>query len=506
MNTELWATIRRMHSVDRQSISEIARQLRIHRQTVRRALEYVSGPPGNEARGAATTGKLEPFKAYMAERLKEYPALTAAKLQLEITRQGYSGGYTIIKEYLRETRPGRQRGVFLRLETLPGEYAQVDWAHTGHVTIGNARRALSCFVMVLSYSRMMYIEFTLSQRVEDFIAAHVNAFRYFGGIPRKINYDNLKSVVITRIGSDIRFNSRFMDFAGYYLFKPVPCGVRKANEKGKVENGIKYVRSSLLAGTKVISREQIQGLAQTWLTETANSRRHASTGERPTERFERERWLLMKQPPNEYDCSIAASGRATSQALVWFDGNRYSVPSGFAYKTLTIKATSERVAIYAGTRILTMHARSYEKNRVIENPKHYEGLLAQRKKARMSKLVESFLSLAPESAAYLRGLVRAELNLQVQLDKIQGMLNKYGVADVKIALSRALAYGAFGAHYIQNIIVQQRAARNIAEPEPLVLAKKPEWNDLTVAESDLSLYDSLFETEAGNGGKTKPKQ
>jgi hypothetical protein len=136
------------------------------------------------------------------------------------------------------------------------------------------------------------------------------------------------------------------------------------------------------------------------------------TGERPTDHFEREHWLLMKLPPNEYDCSIAASGRAISQALVWFDGNRYSVQGGFAYKTLTIKATSERVAIYASTRILTMPARSYEKNRVIENPKHYEGLLAQRKKARMSKLVESFSSLAPESTAYLKELVAAELNLQ----------------------------------------------------------------------------------------------
>lgn len=506
MNTDLWATIRRMHSIDKQSISEIARQLRIHRQTVRRALEYVSGPPDNEARGAAAAGKLEPYKAYIAERLKEYPALTAAKLLLEISRQGYGGSYTILKEYLRENRPGRHREVFLRLETLPGEFAQVDWAHTGNVIVGNARRALSCFVMVLSYSRMMYIEFTLSQRVEDFIAAHVNAFRYFGGIPRKINYDNLKSVVITRIGSDIRFNSKFMDFAGHCLFKPIPCGVRKANEKGKVENGIKYLRSSLLAGKKIISREQAQAEAQAWLAETANVRRHASTGERPVDRFERERWLLMKLPPNEYDCSIVATGRATSQALVWFDGNRYSVPSGFAYKTLTLKASPERVSVYSGTRILASHARSYEKNRVMENPKHYEGLLAQRKKARMSKRVESFLSLTPESAAYLKGLVAAELNLQVQLDKIQGMLNKYGVADVKIALSRALAYGAYGAHYIQNIIVQQRAARNITEPEPLVLVKKPEWNDLAVEESDLSVYDSLFETEGGDGGKTEPKQ
>jgi len=505
MDNELWATIRRMREVEHLSISEISRLLRIHRKTVRRALEYVSAPPGNESRERGVAGKLEPFKPYITERLKEYPNLTGAKLLLEIGKQGYSGGYTILKDYLQDNRPGRKPDVFLRIETQPGEYAQVDWANTGHLTIGNARRQLSCFVMVLSYSRMMYIEFTLSQRIEDFIAAHVNAFQFFGGIPRKINYDNLKTVVLSRVGQDIRFNSKFMDFAGYYLFKPVPCGVRKANEKGKVENGIKYLRSSFLDGQTISSREQIQSEALRWLEEIANTRKHGSTNERPIDRFEKERALLMSLPLNQYDCSIAASARATNQSLVWFDGNRYSVPCGFTHKTLTIKATSMQVAVYAGTRILTSHARCYEKNRVIENPKHYEGLLAQRKKARMSKLVESFLNLAPECSVYLKGLVSAELNLQSQLEKIQDMLNKYGKADVKIAISRALKYQAFGAHYIQNIIVQQRAARNIAEPQSITLAKKPQWNDLAVEESDLALYDNLFEEEPTDGGTTKPK-
>ena len=202
MDSELWGTIRRMRTVDKQSISAIARQLRIHRDTVRRALASEAGPPPNEARGRLPAYKLDQFIRYITDRLKEYPDLTAAKILLEIRKQGYRGGYTILKEYIRELRPATAPAAFLRLETQPGEFAQVDWANIGSISIGNARRQLSCFVMVLSYSRMMYLEFTLSQRTEDFLAAHVNAFRYFGGVPQSINYDNLKTVVLSRVGSE----------------------------------------------------------------------------------------------------------------------------------------------------------------------------------------------------------------------------------------------------------------------------------------------------------------
>lgn len=493
MDSELWGTIRRMCTVDKQSISAIARQLRIHRDTVRRALASEAGPPANEARGRLPACKLGQFSRYIADRLKEYPHLTASKILLEIRKQGYSGGYTILKEHIRELRPDTAPTAFLRLETQPGEFGQVDWANIGSVIIGNARRQLSCFVMILSYSRMMYLEFTLSQRTEDFMAAHVNAFRYFGGIPQSINYDNLKTVVLSRVGSDIRFNPRFMDFAGYYLFKPVPCGVRKANEKGKVESGIKYVRTAFLAGRVISSHAQVQAEAERWLAEECNVRVHGTTRERPVDRSEADRARLTPLPANDYDCAITASARATSQALVSFDANRYSVPSGFAGRTLTIKAWPRRVLVYSGARQLASHVRCYEKYRVIEDPRHYAGLLAQRRKARMSKLVESFLALGIDCKAYLKGLAASELNLRGQLDKIMAMAGQYGRAEVIPAISRALAHNAYGAHFIENIVLQQRAARNMPAPQQVVLAKKPHWTRLAVEETDMGLYDQLFE-------------
>jgi transposase len=496
MDSELWATIRRMREVDKQSISAISRQLHIHRDTVRRALASIASPPANEARGRLAEDKLGPFTRYIGDRLKEYPDLTGSKLLLEIRKQGYRGGYTILKEYVRDLRPASAPGAFLRLETQPGEYSQVDWANIGSVQIGNARRQLSCFVMVLSYSRMMYLEFTLSQRLEDFIAAHVNAFRYFGGVPQIINYDNLKTVVLSRVGADIRFHTRFMDFAGYYLIKPVPCGIRKANEKGKVESGIKYVRSAFLAGRVISSHAQAQAEAEVWLKDECNVRIHGSTHERPIDRFEADRIRLTPLPANDYDCAIAASARATSQALVHFDSNRYSVPFAYAGRILTIKAWPRRVTVYSGTRLVSAHVRCYEKYRVIEDPRHYDGLLAQRKKARLSKQVELFLALGPDCRAYLKGLAASELSLQSQLDKIMNMAAQYGNSDVNAAIARALRHGAYGAHFIQNIILQQRAARNMAEPQQVVLTKKPQWTQLAVEETDMALYDQLFEETA----------
>lgn len=334
---------------------------------------------------------------------------------------------------------------------------------------------------------------TLSQRTEDFMAAHVNAFRYFGGVPKHINYDNLKTVVLSRVGADIRFHPRFMDFAGYYLFKPVPCGVRKAHEKGKVESGIKYVRSAFLAGRVISSHAQVQAEAERWLAEECNVRIHGTTRERPLDCLETDRAGLMPLPANDYDCAATASARATSQAIVHFDSNRYTVPFGFAGRTLTIKAWPRRVAVYSGARLLASHVRCYEKYRVIEDPRHYAGLQAQRKKAQMSLLVESFLALGPDSREYLRGLSAAELSLQGQLGKIMSMAGQYGKDEVNLAIARALKHHAYGAHFIQNIILQQRAARNMPVPQPVVLTKKPQWTKVAVEETDMALYDQLFE-------------
>lgn len=497
MDSELWSTIRRLYEVEQLKKSAIARRLGIHEGTVRRALNSVHGPPpdrrGRPA-GLKLRSKLDAYKPYLEERLKTYPELSGTKLFKEIKAQGYPGGIAIVWKYVQGIRPSRSIDAYLRLETRPGEFAQVDWANVGTIPIGNAKRKLSCFAMVLSYSRMLYLEFTLSQRLEDFLACHMNALEFFGGVPAKINYDNLRTVVVTRIGQEIRFQKRFMDFAGLYLFDPVPCGVRKPHEKGKIESSIKYVRSAFLAGRAIVSFPDLQQEAVQWRDEEANVRIHGTTHERPIDRFRSEREHLHPLPSPEFDCAILEAVKATAQGLVHFQTNRYSVPSRLAGKTLTLRATPQEVEIYTdnGNRV-AHHLRSYEKYRVIEKPEHYEELLRERKKARAAKRVEMFLALAPECQAYLDGLLQAELQVAAHLDKIQDLILRYGKAEVMSAVLHALSHKAFGADYIERIVHQQRAARHEVEPQEISLLKKPDWAKITVEETNLSLYDELFE-------------
>ena len=409
-----------------------------------------------------------------------------------MTERGYQGGITRLRQFLITIRPSTHPTSFLLLETLPGEFAQVDWANIGMIQIGNSQHKLSCFVMVLSYSRMIYAELTLSQCLEDFMQAHVNAFTFFGGIPKKINYDNLKTVVLSRVGSDIRFHSHFMNMAGFYLFEPVPCGIRKAHEKGKVERGIQFIRTSWLAGRELVNYADLQADLKNWIINQANPRIHGTLHERPIVRFEDEQSRLQSLPQKPFDCAIVRFVAASSQALVYFQSNRYSVPHEFAGKSLTLKATTYLVQIYSGERRLATHTRCYEKNKTIENIEHYQRLLAERKKAQADKNVSYFLGLAPPCQEYLKGLVDSELHVQSHLEKIRKLIHVYGQDEVLRAVVHALSFNAYGAHYIERIVHQQRAARNMPEPQPLILHHKPQWTQLAVEETDLSVYDDLL--------------
>ena len=280
---------------------------------------------------------------------------------------------------------------------------------------------------------------------------------------KKILYDNLKTVVLSRLGNDIQFNPKFMEFAGVYLFEPRLCNPRRGNEKGKVECGIKYIRSSFLSGRETRTAwPAIKGEAAVWRDETANVRLHRTTRERPIDRFEKEKPLLGALSANDYDASIIRSAKATSQALIHFDGKKE----------------------------VAAHKRSYERG------------LAIKRKAHASKIKDSFLNLGELAKAYLDGLIKAELNLPHHLSQIMDWVRLYGKTEVLQAIDRALGFNAFGAPYLKNIILQQRAARGLKETPPIVIPAKPAWTQLSVEEQDLSLYDEMFEEEKVNVEET----
>jgi transposase len=489
MKPEVWAEIKRLAMFEKLTIAEIARRLLLDRKTVRRALRRDKCPVKQYPRRSSM---LDPFKPYMAERLQAHPRLPGTVLFQEIQKQGYTGKIRIVTEYLQKVRQDA-REVYLRIETAPGEQAQVDWANCGTLRVGKALRKLSCFVMVLSHSRLMYVEFTLSQCLEDFIQAHINAFHFMQGVPRKILYDNLKLVVLSRHGGHIQFNPKFMEFAALFGFEPVPCHIRRGNEKGKVENGIRYIRTSFLAGREMTSWQKIQSEARVWLDQVANMRLHRTTREKPIDLWQKEKPFLQILPNVRYDSSLLRCVRATHQAQVRFDGNVYSVPHRWAYRTLTLRANSTHVRLWAEAEEIAAHPRSYDRGAFIENPKHYEGLLARKRKAFSQHLQRQFLTLGDPAQEYLKGLLAQEIHPHRHIYRILDLASTYGREPVLAAIQQSLSAQAFGAAYIHNILLQTRAAQGQPEILPLSIPDKPHWNELFTEEPDLSVYDKLMD-------------
>jgi len=316
--------------------------------------------------------------------------------------------------------------------------------------------------MVLSFSRMLYIEFFPSQIIENFLAGHLHAFHYFQGVSKKIRYDNLKSVVVTRIGPNIQFNRRFMDFAAHYLFDPSACNIRSPHEKGRVENAVKYVKNNFLAGRTFDSLTDCNQQAALWIENTANGRLHGTTKTRPIDLFrEKEQPLLIPLPKTDYDTRIVSSVKSTAQSLVSFDTNRYSVPFTHASMILTLKADEQFVYIYDKERLIAEHTRSHQKHQIVENPAHTRGLLPARPQGAILKHRDAMMTLGEKAKQYLEDMTKTELNIAHQLKKISGLVDLFGKTEVAAAIEQAMTHRALGYEYLQNIILTNRRKRAI---------------------------------------------
>jgi transposase len=237
--------IRQMYQ-DGLSITEIARRTGKDRKTIRKWVQR-DDLPKRQKRSSYSI--LDPFKPFIQKKMRA-GVLNAAKMCRLLKEQGYTGKERIIRAYMSPLRPMVDSPATVRFETEPGRQAQVDWAEFGKVEVDGEVRTLYAFIMVLAYSRMLYVEFTTSTEMATFLRCHINAFRFFGGVPKEILYDNLKSVVKDRDENGRpRFNERFLDFAAYYGFQPRACLPYHAWTKGKVERPVRYLRENFFQGT-----------------------------------------------------------------------------------------------------------------------------------------------------------------------------------------------------------------------------------------------------------------
>lgn len=482
---ETYCKIRLYHGERGLSFAQIARELSIDPET---AAKYARAESFRPRRSAKRRSKLDPFKTLITGWLERHPYSTTQIYQRLRDGHGYEGGFSVLKQYGRKVRPLRHPA-FLTLAFAPGDSAQVDWGCAGSIQLGATRRRLSFFVMVLAYCRMIYVEFTAGEALEHFLACHRNALEFFGSVPGQILIDNLKSgVLVHPVGGKAVFNPRYIDFASHYGFSPAACNVRKANEKGRVENAVGYVKKNFLCGLELPnSLAALNTAARQWMDSVANVRIHGETRKRPIDLFAEEQQRLKPLPPLPADTGVVRIVRVTNRCRVVLDSNRYSVPSLYASQRLTLKAYADRLCLYHTANLVATHPRSYERHRDFENPDHVKELLDQRRRARQAHLLPGFYALCPRAGEYYRRLEERRLNARIHITRIMALVDIYGKDKVVRALEDAFEFEAFSSEYIANILEQRERLSPV--PGPLHLTRRADLLEVELGPADLSLYE-----------------
>jgi len=483
---QTYCQIRQLYTEKKLSFRQIARELKLDLKTVRkwaRRESFQKAPPPKRE------SKLDAFKGQIV-RLLERHDYSARQIFQQIKESGYAGRYTMVKGFVRQVRP-TPKPAFLTLHFEPGECAQVDWGCAGSVPVRSTRRRLSFFLMVLAYSRKMYLEFTLAETMEHFLCCHQHAFEYFGGVVQQVWVDNCKVAVLSRRADSILFNPRYLDFANHYGFQIRACGVKKPHEKGRVENGVGYVKKNFLHGLELSDFKIVNPAARYWLDTVANVRVHGQTQKIPAELFAQEK--LKALHPLAYESAIVEMARVNNQFRIKVDGNAYSVPCQYASSKLTLKRLADRLLVYDGVNLVAEHVRSYDRNQDYELPDHVQPLLLERKKARDQKLFLRFLGLSSKAEEYYRQLQQRRLNPKHHVQKIVALSELYGTDAVARAMEDAFTYQAFSCEYLANML--QKRKRPADEPAALHLTRQQDLMELDIPAPDLSLYDSKTNQE-----------
>lgn len=478
---QTYCQIRHLFLEKKLGLRQIARELKLDLKTVRK---WAGRESFQKAQLPKRPSKLDAFKGQIVRQLERHD-YSARQIFQQIIEQGYQGRYSILKAFVRQVRP-MPRPAFLTLHFEPGQCAQVDWGCAGWVPVGSTRRRLSFFLMVLAFSRKMYLEFTLAETMEHFLACHQHAFEYFGGVVREVWVDNCKVAVLSRGVGSIHLNPRYLDFANHHGFQIRACGVGQPQEKGRVENGVGYVKKNFLNGLELSDFQALNPAARYWLDTVANLRVHGQTHQSPQQLFPQEK--LRPLHPVPYEAAVVETVRVNSQFRIKADGNAYSVPCHYASRQLTLKRFPDRLLVYDRDKLIAQHVRRYDRHQDYELPDHVAPLLLQRKKAREQKLFLRFLALCPKAHEYYQQLEARRLNPKHHVQKILALSELYGTEAVARAMEDAFTYQAFSCQYIANLLQQRQHPPQ--EPGALHLTRASDLLELELPPPDLSLYDT----------------
>ena len=493
ISEELRARIRRLFFAEHWKVGTIATELGLHHDTVELAIEprrFVN------RRKVSSVGLLEPYRELITKTLEQHPRLRATRLFDMIRDRGYTGSVYAVRRYVRKVRPASRHEAFFRLTVLPGEQAQVDWGSFGKIRVGRGERYLSCFVMVLAWSRATFARFTLDQTLESFVRCHNEAFQRLRGVPRAVLYDNLKSVVLERQGDLIRFHPRILELAGHYHFAPTPVGIARGNEKPRVERRIRDIRESFFAARLFSSLDDLNRQLDDWIELTVHARRVPGDGERTVaEALVEEQERLLPLPEHAFDpCTVQpiASGKTP---YVRFDRNDYSIPHTLVRKPLTLVASDSTVRILDGDQEVARHQRCWDMRQQVEDPAHLAKLAREKSKAREHRGRNRLTSSCPTAHDFLAQVVLHGNHLGGTTHRLLRLLDQYGASDLDAAIGEAHRREAFAAQSVAHILDQRSRVRGLPPAVDTVLSDDPRVRDLVVTPHTLDQYDRIAGTD-----------
>lgn len=485
----LEAEIVRLHHTEHWPVGTIATQLRVHHSTVRRVLAQAGVPAVQKTVRASL---IDPYQAFITETLAKYPTLRASRLYQMVRERGYPGAPDHFRALIARLRPRPLSEACLRLRTLPGEQAQVDWAHFGKLTSGRATRPLMGFVMVLSYSRQLFLRFYLGAAMTQFIDGHVQAYTFFNGVARTTLYDNLKSAVLERVGDAIRFHPTLLELAAHYRYQPQPVAVARGNEKGRVERAIRFARDAFFAARSFRDLDDLNAQALAWCQGTATDRRcPEDRAHTVREVFAEEQPRLLRLPPVPFPTEQRLEVSVHKTPYVRFDLNDYSVPHTHVRRTLVLLASLDTVRLCAGQTVIATHPRSFDRGEQIEDPRHLEALVAHKRAARGHRAKDRLHHAAASAALLFLRAAERGAHLGVLTRGLVDLLDSHGAVALEAAIAAALAEDTAHLGAVRHFIDHHAQAQGLAPPIAVTLPDDPRLHALTVRAHPLSDYQHL---------------
>ncbi len=486
------AEILRLYHAEKWPIGTIASQLGVHHTTVQRVLQHVGVEPKAVAPRPSV---VDPFVPFIIEQLGKYPKLRASRLFAMIKERGYPGGADHFRRIVGRLRPPKPAEAFQRLRTMPGEQAQVDWAHFGKLEIGRAQRPLWAFVLVLSYSRRLFLRFFPGAAMPFFLRGHVDAFAEIGAVPRVILYDNLKSAVLERHGDAIRFHPTLLELSSHYRFEPRPVAVARGNEKGRVERAIRYVREAFFEARTFVGLDDLNRQAIEWTSTVALDRSWVEDRDRSVRHsFEEERGALLPLPPEPFPAEERLEVEVGKTPYVRFDLNDYSVPHDRTQRTLVAFADLGTVRIPDGNDVVATHLRCWDRGQQIEQAEHLEKLVEEKRRARVHRGLDRLTKAAFSARGFLKLVAERGGNVGSTTARLLQLLDAVGAAELEDALVEAIERDTVHVGAVRQVVDRRRSERGLPPPVSIPVARG-EHADLVVTPHSLSTYDALREED-----------